>query len=76
MTLHTIVSFDDIFSAENPQEPLYEQRQNGYVSLTKAENGFVVNSLFSTNPYDYLNPNLAPGSPYKRKNKCMDGLNT
>ncbi len=65
MTLHTVISYHDIYFKESETELHYTNRKNGFVSLVNISGCLYVNSLFSTNPYDYLNPGLRPGSKYK-----------
>lgn len=46
------------------QEPLYEAIDyKGYQVLAcKTETGYVLERVYSTNPKDFLNPELTPGS--------------
>lgn len=69
MMLHTIVSEMDIFPPEPTARPNFYPRGSGGVECTDGPDGPVIRSLVSTNPFDYLDPGLAPGSVYRQGGK-------
>lgn len=69
MMLHTVVSEADIFPQESIARPSFYPRGCGGVECADGPDGPVIQSLISTNPFDYLNPSLAPGSVYRAGGK-------
>ncbi|MCP8616466.1 YlzJ-like family protein [Salirhabdus salicampi] len=65
MILYTPLSEEDIFPTEETE---YEKHQwvsvdNRYVKVMQVEDGsFEILQVLSTNPNDYMNGNLTPGS--------------
>ena len=62
--LHTIISETDIFPPEPIARPAFYPRGSGGVECRETADGPVIESLISTNPFDYLNPSFAPGRIY------------
>lgn len=63
--LHTIVSEAEVFPQAPMKRAAFYPRGCGGVECTDGPDGPVIQSLISTNPFDYLDPNLAPGSVYR-----------
>ncbi len=63
--LHTIISQSDIFPPESVERPAFYPRGCGGVECLPGPDGPVIQSLISTNPFDFLNPALAPGRIYR-----------
>ena len=68
--LYTIISESDIFPPEPIVRPAFYPRGCGGVECTDSPDGPVIQSLISTNPFDYLDPSLAPGSVYRAGRKA------
>ena len=62
---HTIISETDIFPPEPIARPAFYPRGSGGVECRETADGPVIESLISTNPFDYLNPSFAPGRIYR-----------
>ena len=72
--LHTIISATDIFTPEPIARPAFYPRGSGGGGSREGAcgdrqretaDGPVIESLISTNPFDYLNPSFAPGRIYR-----------
>lgn len=63
--LYTILSQAEIFPPAPAVRPSFYPRGCGGVECTSGPEGPVIQSLISTNPFDFLNPALAPGRVYR-----------
>lgn len=65
MILHTIIEADSIFYCESNQKHEFHRLNNCIVETCVSEKEEHIVRLYSTNPYDYLNPKLSPDSVFK-----------
>lgn len=68
MILYTREPLSSIFP-EEPAATRVQSLPHGYAELTHGEEGPRLQRIFSTDPKDYLNPRLQPGSKMQPADK-------